>query len=47
MLVKKALNSLAILRSSKISMSLTVILLGRFGDLSFIFLITEIFIDIS
>ena len=39
MFVKKALNSFAVLRSSKISVSLTAILLGRFDDLSFIFLL--------
>ena len=37
MFLKKALNSFAILRSSKMPTLLTVILLGSFDDLSFIF----------
>ena len=37
MFLKKALNSFAILQSSKMSTLSTVIRLGRFDDLSFIF----------
>ena len=42
MLVKKALNSFAILSSSKISTSLAVIFHGKFDDLSCIFPISSI-----
>ena len=37
MFVKKELNQFTILRLSKISTSLAVVFLGRFGDLSFVF----------
>ena len=38
MFIKKVLSSFVILRSSKLSTSMTIVFLGRFDDLSFIFL---------